>query len=59
MDSKTIIEIIVGVVTGILGIIGVTVHIVRKKDSNKIKNLNQQALSKDKVYQAGRDINVR
>lgn len=59
MDTKTIIEIISGVIIAILGIVGITVYIVKKKDSNKIKNLNQQAISNEKIYQSGRDINVK
>ncbi|WP_166484782.1 hypothetical protein [Clostridium cuniculi] len=31
----------------------------KDKDSNKINNINQQAFSNDKVYQSGRDINVK
>ncbi|WP_294405786.1 hypothetical protein [uncultured Clostridium sp.] len=59
MDIKTIVEII----AGLLGITGLsiifTVNKNRNKDSNKIKSINQQAISKDKVYQSGRDTNVK
>lgn len=31
----------------------------KAKDSNKINNISQQAVSNEKVYQSGRDINVK
>lgn len=60
MEIKDIIEII-GLV-GVVGGIAITLKFKgknSKKDSNKIKNINQQAISGNNTYQSGRDTNVK
>lgn len=60
MDMKEIILAIIGVFAA-----GGALKIYKTHSSNKSKNLNkinrinQQASSNDKVYQSGRDINVK
>lgn len=60
MNMKEIILAIIGVFTagGVLKFY--KSHSSNKnRDSNKINSINQQAFSNDKIYQSGRDINVK
>lgn len=59
MDYQAILEIVV--VLGFIGGISYTVYTIKKKkkDSSRIHNLNQQAISNGNTYQSGRDINVK